>query len=142
MFFLNHCCPRCFPCWELQSTSPPQDDLKHCADLQTCFRGSSDSNVVPLLCVFASSVHSYQNQCIFFCGSSQCAFIYSIDTESAQLIVWIQSAACTAGGKVLGLLPQPHCPWVSIVVLFPPLHVGHPLEFAPEAALEDLGLPL
>ena len=43
-------------------------------------------------------------------------------------------------GKVLGL--PPHCPWVSIVVLFPPLHVGHPLGFAPEAALKDLGLPL
>ena len=28
------------------------------------------------------------------------------------------------------------------MVLFPPLHVGHPLGFAPEAALEDLGLPL
>ena len=27
----------------------------------------------------------------------------------------------------MGLLPKPHCPWVSIVVLFPPLHVGHPL---------------
>ena len=32
-------------------------------------------------------------------------------------------------------------PWVSVVVLFPPLHVGCPLGFAPEAALEDLGLP-
>ena len=30
---------------------------------------------------------------------------------------------------------------VSIVVLFPPLHVGCPGGFAPEAALEDLGLP-
>ena len=28
------------------------------------------------------------------------------------------------------------------MVLFPPLHVSHPLGFAPEAALEDLGLPL
>ena len=28
-----------------------------------------------------------------------------------------------------------------MVVLFPLLHVGHPLGFAPEAALEDLGLP-
>ena len=27
-------------------------------------------------------------------------------------------------------------------VLFPPLHVGRPLGFAPEAALEDSGLPL
>ena len=26
------------------------------------------------------------------------------------------------------------------MVLCPPLHVGHLLEFAPEAALEDLGL--
>ena len=26
-----------------------------------------------------------------------------------------------------GLLPQPHCPWGSVVVLFPPLHVGRPL---------------
>ena len=28
------------------------------------------------------------------------------------------------------------------MVLFPPLHVGRPLGFAPEAALEHLGLPL
>ena len=28
------------------------------------------------------------------------------------------------------------------MVLFPPLHVGRPLGLAPEAALEDLGLPL
>ena len=33
-------------------------------------------------------------------------------------------------------------PWVSIVVLFLPLHLGCPLGFAPEAALEDLGFPL
>ena len=42
----------------------------------------------------------------------------------------------------MGLLPQSHCPWVSIAVLFPPQHVGHPLAFAPEAALEGLGLTL
>ena len=28
------------------------------------------------------------------------------------------------------------------MVLFPPLYVGRPLGFAPEAALEDLALPL
>ena len=27
----------------------------------------------------------------------------------------------------MDLLPWSDCPWVSIVVLFPPLHVGHPL---------------
>ena len=27
------------------------------------------------------------------------------------------------------------------MVLFPPLHVGHPLGFGPEAAFEDFGLP-
>ena len=42
----------------------------------------------------------------------------------------------------MGLLPQPHCPWVSLVVLFPPLHLGRPRGFAPEAALEGLGLPV
>ena len=41
-----------------------------------------------------------------------------------------------------GSSPQSHCPWVSIVVLFPPLDMGCLLGFAPEAALEDLGLPL
>ena len=30
----------------------------------------------------------------------------------------------------------------NCVFFFPPLHVGCPLGFAPEAALEDLGLPL
>ena len=30
----------------------------------------------------------------------------------------------------------------NCVFIFPPLHVSHPLGFAPEAALEDLGLPL
>ena len=33
---------------------------------------------------------------------------------------------------VLGLLSYSHCPWVSLVVVFPPLHMGHPLGFAPE----------
>ena len=36
----------------------------------------------------------------------------------------------------MGLLPQPRCPWVSVVVLFPPLRVVCPLGFAPQAALE------
>ena len=56
--------------------------------------------------------------------------------------MWILSAACTAGEKVLGLFSQRRCPWVSIVVLCLPLDTGRPLEFAPEVALEDLGLPL
>ena len=33
-------------------------------------------------------------------------------------------------------------PWVSVVVLFPLLDMGCPLEFAAEVALEDFGLPL
>ena len=40
----------------------------------------------------------------------------------------------------MGLLPKPHYPWVSVVVLFPPLYVGRLLGFAPEPALEELGL--
>ena len=34
----------------------------------------------------------------------------------------------------LGFTPEVafwvNCPWVSVVVLFPPMHVGHPLGFA------------
>ena len=39
----------------------------------------------------------------------------------------------------MGLLFEPHCLWVSIVFLFPPSDVGRPLEFVPEAALENPG---
>ena len=45
--------------------------------------GCLDYNLVLLPCVLASNVHSYQSYCVFFCGSSQCPFINSIDTESA-----------------------------------------------------------
>ena len=44
---------------------------RHCADLWTCCGGSSESDLVLLLCVPASSVHSYQNECVFLCGGSQ-----------------------------------------------------------------------
>ena len=61
MFFLSHGCQSPFPCWESQSTSPPQDALQHCSDLCTSSGGSLDSNLVLLLCVLSSNVHSYQN---------------------------------------------------------------------------------
>lgn len=132
MFFLSHCCQSPFPCWESLSTSSPYSALQHCTDLWTCCWGSSDSNLVLLLCILTSNVHNYQNQCVFFCGSSQCPFIYFIDRVC---LVDCVDFICSSG-KVSGLLPQPPCPWVSTVVLFPPLHVGRPLRFAPEAALE------
>ena len=50
-------------------------------------------------------------------------------------------SAYTSVGNVFDPLPYPECPWVSIVVLSPPLHVSHPQEFIPEIALEDLALP-
>ena len=78
-----------FPSLGVQSTSPSQGDFHHRAGLLACCGGNSDANLVLLLCLLASSVHSYKKQCIFFCESSQCPFIYPIDTESAQLIVWI-----------------------------------------------------
>ena len=104
MFFLSDCCQGPFPRWESQPTSPPQDDLQHCAALWTCCGGSSDSNLVLLLCILASNVHSYQNECIFFCGSSQCPFIYSIDrvclVDCVDLICSLYS-----WWEGLGLLP-------------------------------------
>ena len=58
---------------------------------------------------------------------------YGFNLQLVQLVGRFGSSSLT------GLLP--HCPWVSIVVLFPSVHVSHPLGFAPEAALEDFGLP-
>ena len=51
------------------------------ADLWTCCERSSESNLLLLLCVLASNVHSYQIWCVLFCGSSQQPFIYSTDTS-------------------------------------------------------------
>ena len=51
--------------------------------LRTCCGGSSNSNLVLLLCVLASNVRSYQNWCVFFCGSAKWPFICSTDTEAA-----------------------------------------------------------
>ena len=35
------------------------------------------------ICVFLPHMSTAIKNCVFFCGSSQCPFIYSIDTESA-----------------------------------------------------------
>ena len=63
--------------------------------------GSSESHLVPLLCVLASTAHGCQNERAFFCGRSQWPLIESIDPVCPV----IEPAACPAGGKVLGLLP-------------------------------------
>ena len=56
--------------------------------------------------VFLSPMPTAIRTSVFsFAGALSVLFIYPTDTESAQLIVWISSAACTAGGRVLGLLP-------------------------------------
>ena len=140
MLLLSLCCQSLFPRWESQSTSPAQDALQHCAGLWTCRGRSSDSNLLLRLCVPASNVHSHQNWCLSFCGSSQWPFIDSIDTvgrvDPADLICILRSWWEGFGSSSSATLP-----WVSIVVLSPPLHVGRPLGFAPEAALEALGLP-
>ena len=54
--FLNHCCQNPFPLWESQSTLPPQEAHQHCTVLWICCGGSSDSNLVLLLCVLVSNV--------------------------------------------------------------------------------------
>ena len=66
--------------------------------------------------------------------------MYSINRKSAYLIMWIQSSACTTGVNVLVLFLTT-CPWISLVVLSPPVHVSLLQEFASEAHLDDLGVP-
>ena len=67
MLFLSHCYQRSFPLWKSQPTSPPQDALHHFTGLRTCCGSSPDSNLVLLLCILASNVHNYQNQCMCVC---------------------------------------------------------------------------
>ena len=140
-FFLIHCCQRPFLRWESQSTSFPQDVLQHCAGLWPFHGSSSDYNLVLHLCVLASQVHSYQSQCFLLWELSLSFYIFQ---RLRVCLVYHVDLMCSlySCGKLFGLLSQPHCPWVSIMVLFPPLHVHCSLRFAPEAALEDLGLPL
>ena len=63
--------------------------------------------------------------------------LYILQTQS------LPSRSCGFNLKLVQLVGRfgIFFPWVSIVVLFPPLHVGCPLVFVPEAALENLGLP-
>ena len=56
----------------------------NCSGLWTCCGGSSESNLALLLCILASNIHSYQKYWVFFYGSSQCPFLYPIDTVSAS----------------------------------------------------------
>ena len=140
MFFLSHCYQSPLPCWESQSISPPQHALQHFSDLWSCCEGSPDSNLVLLLCFclqcpqLSELVHFILWECsvtfYIFCRHRICL------VDHVDLIHSFYSC-----GKALGLLPQTHCPWVSAVVLFPPLYVSRPVGFAPEAALEELGLP-
>ena len=82
-FFLSHCCQSPLPHWESQPTSLPQDTLQHCAGLWTCSGVSSDSNLVLLLCILASNVHSYQSQCVFFvCVRALSLLLYIPQTQS------------------------------------------------------------
>ena len=60
VFCLSHCCQCPFHRWESQSTSPSWGAFQHCAGLWACCGGNSDSNLVLLLCVLASNVHSYR----------------------------------------------------------------------------------
>jgi len=59
--FLESLLSESFPKLESQSTLPSYDALQHCIDLWTCCGGCSDSNLVLLLCVLASNVHSYHS---------------------------------------------------------------------------------
>ena len=70
--FLESLLSESFPLLGVRVHLTSLDALPHCVGLWTCCGSSSDSNLVILLCVFASNVHSYQNQCVFFCGSSRC----------------------------------------------------------------------
>ena len=82
MFFLSHCCQSFLVLGitvHLYLPRMPSNTVLISGPAE----GAAQILIWSLLCVLASSEHSYQSECIFFCGSSQWPFIYSIDTESA-----------------------------------------------------------
>ena len=85
-------------------------------------------------------VHGCQNQCVFFRGSSRLPFRHSTDSLPSWSCGFNLQLVQLVGG--FGSSSLVTLPWVSTVVLSPTLYVGHPLGFAPEAALETLGLSL
>ena len=76
MFFSSHCCQSPFARWESQSTSPPWDALQHCAGLWTCCGGSSDSNLVLLLCVVASMCPAIRTSASSLVGALSDLYIF------------------------------------------------------------------
>ena len=104
--------------------------FRHCADLWTCCGGSSDCNCS---WVFLPPVSA----------AIRAGALSSVGALSGPLSVpqtqSPPSSSCGFNLQFTGRLGSPPLatpPWVSLVVLFPPL------PFVPEAALEDLGLPL
>ena len=79
-------------------------------------------------CVFLPPMYTAIRTSAFLCvcGSSHCPFIYSVDrvclVNRVDLVFSLYSWWEGFGSAL-----------VSIVVLFPPVHVGRPLGFAPEA---------
>ena len=76
MFFLSHCHQSPFTHWESQSTSPPPDALPHRAGLWTCCGGSSDSDLVLLLCVLASNPQLSELVCFLLWEFSVAFYIF------------------------------------------------------------------
>ena len=93
------------------SHSPPHLHRMPCNTvlISACCGGSSGSNLVLLLCVLASNVHSYLSQCAFFYGSSQWPFICSIDrvclVDRVDLICSVYSWWEGFGSSSLATLP-------------------------------------
>jgi len=105
----------------------------------TCCGHSPDSNLVLLFHVLALMSMSSSASVFSFAGTLTVVYIFH-RYKVFQVIMWIQSSACTTGGNVW-FYSLDTCPWISLVVLSPPLHVSRPQEFTPEVPLEDLGVP-
>ena len=91
--------------------------LQHRAGLWVCCGGSSGSHLVLPLCALASSVPSCQNRCVSLVGALS-ACVSPTDSASARRIMWVQSAARTAGGKVGVFLLSPAAPGFQLWFYF------------------------
>ena len=109
MFFLSLCCHSPFLCWDSQSTLPPQDALQHCSDFWTCCGGSSDSNLVLLLCSCLQCPQLSELVCFLLWELSVAFYIFHRHriclVDHADLIYSLYSLQEDSGSSSLATLP-------------------------------------
>jgi len=141
MFFLSYCCQSPFPRWESQSTSPHLPRMPSNTVLVTGPAvGAAQILIWSYPCVFLppmstairTSVFSFVelSMSFYILHRHRVCLVDHVDLICSLYNWWEGFGSSSSATLPLGF----SCAFISKCV-------GRPLGFAPEAALEDLGLP-